>query len=91
MFVSSTYRITGLRNTFGCPPSVQPVFGGFTYRVTEVDYTYGCATLSVAYECKLHLQNHRVTPQLWLRRLKCSLSWKALPTELMGYTTLKSI
>ena len=41
-----------------------------TYKITELHYTYGCAILRTAYVGYLFLENHWVTVQLWVRRLK---------------------
>ena len=49
---------------------MQLMFVCSTYRITGLDYTYGCATLSAAYVGYLYLENHWVTPQLWVRHLK---------------------
>ena len=75
----------------GAPPTVQLMFVSSTYRITGLHYTYGSATLSAAYVGYLHLLNHWVTQHIWVSNLKGSLCWLALPTELLGYTTLMGV
>ena len=67
---------------------VQPMFVISTYRTTRLQNTYRSPTLSTAYVCKLFLQNYWVTLHLWVSNLKCNLCLVALPTGLLGYTTL---
>ena len=74
----------------GVPPEVQP-FIVKSYRITELHYNYGNATLSAHYVGYLYFQNYWFTPHIWVSNLKGSLSWLALPTELLRYTTLMGV
>ena len=61
-----------------------------TYRLTDLHYTFGCATLSAVYICNPSLQNYRVLPYLWLRRLWVkpmflSSTYKISAEELLSY------
>ena len=67
---------------------VQPIFVWFSYRITRLHYTYGCPTLKAAYVCKLYLQNHWGTLQLYVSNVTFSLLLCAPPIEKLGFTTL---
>ena len=56
--------------------------------MTGLNVRYGCATLSAVYVGYRYFLNHRVTPHIWVTKREDSLSWLALPTELLGYSTL---
>ena len=73
------------------PVKIFPVFVNSTYRITKLHYTYGYATLSAAYVDYLHLENHWVTLQLWVRHLKCSFFWLPLVSESLADTTLMGV
>ena len=63
----------------------------YTYRITELHYTYGNATLNPDYVNYLYFQNYWFTTHIWVSNLMGSLSWLALPTELLIYTTLMGV
>ena len=63
----------------------------YTYRIIELRYTYENATLSADYVGYLYFENYWFTPHIWVSNLKGSLSWLALPTELLSYTTLMGV
>ena len=75
----------------GVKPYVELRFVCSTNRITGLHYTYRCATLSAGYVGYLYLENHLVTPQLWVRHLKQSLCWLALPLESLSFTSLASV
>ena len=57
----------------GVQPSVQLMFVCPTYRISGLHNTYKSATLNGAYVGYLYLENHWVTPQLWVWHLQCRL------------------
>ena len=67
------------------------MFVNSTYRSTELHYTFGNATVSADYVGYLYFVNYWITPHIWVSNLKGSLSWLALPTELLTYTTLMGV
>ena len=89
MFVSFTFRITGLNYTYGCPSfSRAYVCKLYLQNYWVLKKFMGAPPKFQAYVCNLYLQNHWVTLNLWVRQLKCSLCFLALLTESLGYTTL---
>ena len=74
----------------GVQPEVQP-FIVKSYKITELHCTYGNATLSADYVGYLYYENYWLTPHIWVSNVKGSLCWLALPTELLGYTTLMGV
>ena len=64
------------------------MFVSSTYRITELHYTYGNATLSADHVGYFYFENYWLTPHIWVSNLKGSLSWLALPTELLAYIIL---
>ena len=78
----------GYTTLIGVQPQVQPMIVRPTYRITRSHYTFGCPIYSSAYVCKLYVQNHWVTLDLWKRHLECSLCWLPLRRESPGYTSV---
>ena len=67
---------------------VQPMFVSSTYRTTWLPYTYRRPTLSAPFVCKFFLQNYWVTQHFRVSNPQCNLYFLAVPTALLGYTTL---
>ena len=81
MFVSSTYRITGLHYTYGSA-TLSAAYVGYLYLGNHwVTLSYGCATLSAVFVSYLKFHNHLLTPHLWVCNVKFSLLLLAPPTE----------
>ena len=79
MFVSSTYRNTGLHYTYGSA-TLSAAYVGYLYLENHwVTLSYGCATLSAVFVSYLKFHNHLLTPNLWVSNVKFSLMFLASP------------
>ena len=63
------------------------MFSGSTNRITGLHYTYECAAVIAAYLCKLYLENHSFTLELWVSHFMCRLCLLVLPKESLCFTT----